>query len=65
MNDQPPIEPIEVVAATQTPIVEQAPATRVAEIEARLKAIEQHVERWLGNSAAMVKAHIAEIRKLL
>lgn len=62
----PPIEPspspVEPSSLRPDPAV---PVGTLAEIEAKLQAIEAEAEKWMGAKAVWIKKHVADLRNLL
>ena len=62
----PPVEPapsqVEPPSLSPDPAV---PVGTLAEIEAKLQAIEREAEKWMGAKAVWIKKHVADLRNLL
>ena len=59
---EPPSSPVEPSALRPDPAV---PVGTLAEIEAKLQAIEAEAEKWMGAKAVWIKKHVADLRNLL
>lgn len=73
MNESTPNEPIApAVELPSSPVEPSArrpdpavPVGTLAEIEAKLQAIEREAEKWMGAKAVWIKKHVADLRNLL